>query len=60
LIIPPSTERIAKITEEIINEAGPDCLLLGITEDVPEERWWVNYSTIVETIDRKFNVNNVF
>jgi len=53
-----STEKIAHITEQIIDEAGPESLLLGITEDVPEDRWWINYSTIVETIDRKFNINN--
>ncbi|MCL5073199.1 MAG: hypothetical protein M1308_20270, partial [Actinobacteria bacterium] len=55
-LAPP--EKIARITEQIIDEGGPEMLLIGITEDVPENRWWINYSTIVNTIERKFNIHN--
>lgn len=33
-----SKERISHVTEQIIDEAGPEALLIGITEDVPEDR----------------------
>lgn len=51
-----SQEKIAETTNQIINDAGPVGLLIGITEDVPEERWWPNYTTIMDTIDKKFNI----
>jgi hypothetical protein len=51
-----SQEKIAQTTNQIIDEAGKAGLLIGITEDVPEERWWPNYTTIMDTIDKKFNI----
>jgi hypothetical protein len=55
-----SQEKIAEITEQIIDDGGPNGLLIGITEDVPKYRWWPNYTTIMETIDRKFKVDTEF
>jgi len=50
-------EKIAEVTGQLIDDGGPEGLLIGITEDVPEDRWWTNYTTIIETIDRKFDIN---
>ena len=52
-----SQEKIAQTTEQLIDEGGPDGLLIGITEDVPQNRWWPNFTTIIETIDKKFKID---
>ncbi|MFH1616428.1 MAG: uroporphyrinogen decarboxylase family protein [Planctomycetota bacterium] len=47
-----STEQIADTTREIIDAAaGHQRFLLGITEDVPPNRWQENFYTIAKTID---------
>lgn len=48
-------KKIEEATINIINEGGPEGLIIGITEDVPENRWQENFLTIMKTIDTKFN-----
>jgi hypothetical protein len=46
-----SLEVIAATTLQILREAGPgDRFLIGITEDVPEERWQANFETIMRVM----------
>jgi hypothetical protein len=47
---------IAEVTSKIIDDAGPTGLIIGITEDVPQNRWQESYMTIMQTIDKKFNI----
>ncbi len=51
-----SRDKIAETTDKIIDDAGPQGLIIGITEHVPENKWQQNYMTIMDTIDRKFNI----
>jgi hypothetical protein len=51
-----SKEKIEQTTEQIIDDGGPELLLIGITEDVPEFRWQESYTAIMDAIDRKFNI----
>ena len=51
-----SKEKIEQITEQIIDDGGPELLLIGITDDVPEFRWRESYTAIMDAIDRKFNI----
>jgi hypothetical protein len=51
-----SNEKIEQITEQIIDESGPEALLIGITEDVPEFRWKESVTAIMNSIDKKFNI----
>lgn len=51
-----SRDRIMQITEKIIDDAGPEGLLIGITDDVPEFRWKESFTAIMDAIDRKFNI----
>jgi hypothetical protein len=51
-----SKEKIEKITEQIIDDGGPEALLIGITDDVPEFRWKESFTAIMDAIDRKFNI----
>lgn len=45
-------EAVAKATRQILEEAAPgDGFLIGITEDVPQDRWQQNYAAISRTID---------
>lgn len=51
-----SLQEIEQTTYQIIDDAGtPEGLIMGITEDVPEDRWSKNYLTILNAIDIKFN-----
>jgi hypothetical protein len=46
-------EEIYNKTIELIREANPgNGLIIGITEDVPEERWQQNYFRIMDAIDK--------
>ncbi|MHB8277340.1 MAG: hypothetical protein ACYDIA_06780 [Candidatus Humimicrobiaceae bacterium] len=50
-------EKIEQVTYKIIDDAGtPEGLIIGITEDLPEDRWKENYVTIMNAIDKKFNI----
>jgi hypothetical protein len=49
-----SQEEIARTTSEIIDEAGDGGWIMGIIENVPQDRWQKNYMTIMKTIDKKF------
>ena len=51
-----SRERIMAATEEIIESGGPEQLIIGITDDVPEFRWQESYTAIMDAIDNKFNI----
>lgn len=57
-IISLSREETAKSTINIIDDAGTEGLIIGTTEDVPQNKWQENYMTIVQTIDEKFNVKS--
>lgn len=46
-------ENIYNSTLKLIQEAGSkDGFIIGITEDVPEERWQQNFTTIMDAIDK--------
>ena len=49
-------EKIEQITEQIIDDGGPEGLLIGITDDVPEFRWKESFTAIMDAIDRKFDI----
>ncbi|NOZ63787.1 MAG: hypothetical protein GXO71_02390 [Caldiserica bacterium] len=50
-----SKEKIAEATIDLLEEAeGYPRFLIGITEDVPEDRWQGNFLTIMETIEKYF------
>jgi len=51
-------DKIIETTSKIIDDAGQQGLIIGITEDVPEDRWQESYMTIMQTIDEKFNIKN--
>ncbi len=51
-----SKEKIEQITEQIIDDGGPEGLLIGITDDVPEFRWKESFTAIMDAIDRKFDI----
>lgn len=45
-------EEVYRDTVRLIEEAAPgNGLIIGITEDVPEERWQKNFTTIMDAID---------
>lgn len=45
-------EDVYNETKQLINEAAPgDKFIIGITEDVPEERWRGNFTAIMDAID---------
>jgi len=47
-----SEEKIAQTTRDLLEAAaGHPRFLIGITEDVPEDRWQGNFLTILRTID---------
>ena len=47
------TSVIAETTKQILKEAAPgDRFIIGITENVPENRWRESFYTILKTIDR--------
>ncbi|MBM4035669.1 MAG: hypothetical protein FJ291_28350 [Planctomycetes bacterium] len=47
-----SIEKIESATRQIIREAAPgNRLLIGITEDIPEDRWQANMLAIARVID---------
>lgn len=49
-----SEEQLRAGTAQMIREAAPgNRFLIGITEDVPEERWRGNYRAIMEVIDEE-------
>ncbi|MBI2951374.1 hypothetical protein HYY27_04725 [bacterium] len=46
-------ERIAEATKQMLREAAPgERFIVGITENVPENRWRESFSTILETVNR--------
>ena len=48
-----SIERIEEVTRDLIDEAGDtNRLIIGITEDIPEDRWQENLLAISRVIDR--------
>jgi hypothetical protein len=51
-----SKEEIARETSKIIDGAGPEGLIIGITEDVPQNRWQESYMAIMQTIDEKSRI----
>ncbi|MCL5072280.1 MAG: hypothetical protein M1308_15525, partial [Actinobacteria bacterium] len=53
-----SKEEIARTTSKIIDDAGPEGLIMGIIENVPQDRWQENFMTIMQTIDKKFNIKS--
>jgi hypothetical protein len=53
-----SKEEIAQITSKIIDDAGPEGIIMGIIENVPQDRWQENFMTIMQTIDKKFNIKS--
>ena len=47
------TAVIAETTKQILKEAAPgDRFIIGITENVPENRWRESFSAILKTIDK--------
>ena len=49
-LLPP--DEIRRLTINLIKEAGRlEGFLIGITEDVPADRWAINYSAIMDGID---------
>jgi hypothetical protein len=47
-----STEEIRNITIKLIEDAAPGKnFIIGITETVPEDRWQMNFSAIMDGID---------
>jgi len=47
-----SPQAIAATTRQLLREAAPgDRTIVGITENVPEERWRVSFSTILQTLN---------
>jgi len=51
-------EKIMQITEQIIDDGGPEGLLIGITDDVPEFRWQESFTAIMDAIDNKSGINH--
>ena len=48
-----STEEIAAVTRKLLGECRPEKgFLLGITEDVPSERWRQNFRIILDEVNR--------
>ncbi len=48
-----SIERIEEVTRDLINQAGDtNRLIIGITEDIPADRWQQNLLTISRVINR--------
>jgi len=49
-----SIEKIEETTREIIRQAAPgNRLIIGITEDIPEDRWQANMLAIARVIDKE-------
>ncbi|PIV54987.1 hypothetical protein COS16_08685, partial [Candidatus Desantisbacteria bacterium CG02_land_8_20_14_3_00_49_13] len=47
-----NAEKIRQKTLEIIEQAKPgNRLIVGITEDVPEDRWQESFTVILETLN---------
>ncbi|MCL4415542.1 MAG: hypothetical protein M1365_02405 [Actinobacteria bacterium] len=51
-----SEETIFEATGKIIDESKSEKLILGITEDVPEDKWQRNYQVIMDAIDKKSGI----
>jgi len=48
-----NAEVIARTTRQLLREAAPgDRFIVGITENVPENRWRESFSTILKTLDQ--------
>jgi hypothetical protein len=52
-----SEEKISEATRKIIKDAKSKNILIGVTEDVPQDRWQNSFLTIMDTIDKVFGVN---
>ena len=54
-----SLEQIKSDTIDLINQASPgNGFIIGITDDVPEDRWQENFLAIMDGIDEmKYNNN---
>jgi uroporphyrinogen-III decarboxylase len=51
-----SIEKIKSVTKNIIESVNGGKLIIGITEDVPENRWQGNYEAIMEAIDEYYSI----
>lgn len=51
-----SIEKIKTVTKNLIKSVDGEKLIIGITEDVPENRWQGNYMAIMEAIDEYYGV----
>ena len=48
-----SIKAIKETTHRLIEDAGTEGLIIGITEDVPMERWQDNFLAIMAAIEEK-------
>lgn len=51
-----SEDVIFNTTEKIMDESGSEKVIIGITEDVPENKWQRNYQVIMDAIDKKSGI----